>query len=303
MTLSGGLRQITRSHTLGQQVETAVQLGCGLLSVLSLLTCFRWRRWAPPVRAAWVISLAAAAGLSSLVWGPPLLIVALAFAAGALLLALGILRLLRIGLAEDEVAMIQAGFTMVSPLTQSRTVVIATDAETGGAGFTLEVTCLPGMGPNVMEHLHEAWTETFEILSGRAQYRLGGKHLKAEAGETIVMPPPVPHVHPWNAGAGEMTYRQTSRFETPSRQAVQDTLGSFATMNGLAREGKVDARGLPRNPLQLAAILRTLGRHGGYSTRLPIPAQKLLSATLGRFAEALGYRGVYERYVRGESAR
>jgi hypothetical protein len=48
--------------------------------------------------------------------------------------------------------------------------------------------------------------------------------------------------------------------------------------------------------LQLAATLRTLGKHGGYSTRMPIATQKLLSATLGRLAEALGYRAVYARY-------
>jgi uncharacterized RmlC-like cupin family protein len=199
--------------------------------------------------------------------------------------------------------MIEAGFTLVSPLTRSRTVVLATDVETGGAGFTLEVTCVPGMGPNVLEHLHETWTETFEILSGSAQYRLAGKHLTALAGETIVMPPRVPHVHPWNAGEGDMVYRQTSRFQTPSREAVQDTLGSFATLNALAREGKVDAQGLPTHPLQLAATLRTLGKHGGYSTRLSIPAQKLISATLGRFAEALGYRGAYARYEKSEAVR
>jgi quercetin dioxygenase-like cupin family protein len=196
--------------------------------------------------------------------------------------------------------MIRVGFTMVSPLTKSRTVVTATDAETEGAGFSVEVTCMPGMGPNVLEHLHETWTETFEIVKGSAQYRLGGKHLKAKRGDTIVMPPRVPHVHPWAAGDGEMVYRQTSRFETPSAEAVQDTLGSFATMNGLAREGKVDARGLPKDPLQLAATLRTLSKHGGYSTRLPISAQKLLSATLGRIAEAAGYRGVYARYEQGD---
>lgn len=192
--------------------------------------------------------------------------------------------------------MIEAGFTMVNPFTQSRTVVSETDVETGGAGFTIEVTCLPGTGPSILEHLHDTWTETFEVLSGSAQYHLAGKHFTAQAGETVVMPARVAHVHPWNAGEEMMVYRQTSRFATPSREAVQDTLGSFATMNGLAREGKVDARGLPKHPLQLAATLRALGRHGGYSTRLPITAQKLLSATLGRVAEALGYRGAYARY-------
>ena len=98
-TLSGGLHQLPRSVTLGQQAETAVQLACGVLSLLSVLTCFRGRRWGPPVLAAWAVSVSAAAGISSLVWGPPSLSVALVFAAGSLLLALAIIRLLRIGLA------------------------------------------------------------------------------------------------------------------------------------------------------------------------------------------------------------
>ncbi|MBZ5536261.1 MAG: hypothetical protein LAO31_09925 [Acidobacteriia bacterium] len=99
MTLSGGLRQLPRSRTLSQRVETTVQLACGLLSALSVLTCFRWRRWGPAVRGAWAISLTAAAGVSSLVWGPPSLIIGLVFAAGALLLAVAIIWLLRLGLA------------------------------------------------------------------------------------------------------------------------------------------------------------------------------------------------------------
>ena len=68
--LSGGLGQLPRSRTIGQQVETAVQLACGLLSLLTVCTCFWRRRWGPPVRTVWAISLVAAAGLSALVWGP-----------------------------------------------------------------------------------------------------------------------------------------------------------------------------------------------------------------------------------------
>ena len=98
-TLSGGLHQLPRSVTFGQQVETAVQLACGVLSLLSVLTSFWWRRWGPPVLAAWAVSLSAAAGISSLVWGPPSLSVGLVFAAGSLLIAVAIIRLLRAGLA------------------------------------------------------------------------------------------------------------------------------------------------------------------------------------------------------------
>lgn len=97
VALSGGLRQLPRSHTLGQRVETAVQLACGLLSLLTALTRFVWRRTGPSLRAAWAIALATAAGLSSVVWGPPSLTVGLAFAAVALLLALAVIRLLEGG--------------------------------------------------------------------------------------------------------------------------------------------------------------------------------------------------------------
>src|ERR1019366_5099181 len=94
-TISGGLRQIPRSLSLGQRVETGAQLVCGLLSLLTVITCFWWRRWGPRVRVVWAVSLAATAGFSSLVWGPPDLFVGLAFAAVALLMALAIIRLLR----------------------------------------------------------------------------------------------------------------------------------------------------------------------------------------------------------------
>ncbi|MBZ5538641.1 MAG: hypothetical protein LAO31_22060 [Acidobacteriia bacterium] len=81
MAFSGGLDQIPQSRTLGQRVETTAQLGCGLLTLLSVLTGYRWRRWGPPVLAAWAIALTTAAGLSSLVWGPLTLIIGRVLAA------------------------------------------------------------------------------------------------------------------------------------------------------------------------------------------------------------------------------
>jgi hypothetical protein len=97
VALSGGLNQLPRSRTIGQRVETAVQLACGLLSLLSAVTCFYWHRLRRPIRAAWAISLTTAAGMSSVVWGPPMLTVGLALAVGALLVALTIIWLLQVG--------------------------------------------------------------------------------------------------------------------------------------------------------------------------------------------------------------
>ena len=111
------------------------------------------------------------------------------------------------------------------------------------------------------------------------------------------MPPGVPHVHPWNTGSGIMVYRQTNDFGETNPNAVHDVLGVFATINGLAREGRIGQKGLPKNPLQFAATLRTLTKHGGFDANVPIPVQRALSAPLGRLAEALGYRGVDPRYL------
>ena len=193
--------------------------------------------------------------------------------------------------------MIRAGYTTTDPVSGTRMVVIQSDAETNGNGWTIKVYCPPHAPPHVLEHLHLSWTETFEILTGIARYKLNGKKKTAHAGDVIVMPPRQPHIHPWNAGDTEMVYLQVDEFDEPSREAVQEVLGVFATRNGLAREGKIGKRGLPKNPLQFAATLRTLNRHGGFDAKVPIPLQRFVSATLGRVAEAVGYRGSYARYL------
>jgi mannose-6-phosphate isomerase-like protein (cupin superfamily) len=193
--------------------------------------------------------------------------------------------------------MIRAGFETTDPRTQTRSVVIQGAEETGGRGWVLEVHCPEGAGPAILRHVHLRWSETFEILEGTAAYVLGDVEHTLKSGGSIRMPPGVPHVHPWNVGSGEMVYRQTNDFGSVSPDAVDDILGAFATINGLAREGKIGRKGLPKNPLQLAATLRTLTKHEGFDAAVPIAIQRVASATLGRVAEALGYRGVYAKYL------
>jgi hypothetical protein len=193
--------------------------------------------------------------------------------------------------------MIRAGFTIENTMTKSRTIVLESDAETKGMGWLLEVHCAPQTGSDVPEHLHLTWTENFEIISGSAHYKLNGIQKRAAAGEKFVVLPGELHIHPWNAGESDMVYRQTNRFERANPQAVQDVLGVFATRAGLARQGKVDSNGRPKNPLQLGITLRTLNKHGGYDARMPIALQNFLGATLGGLAKVLGYKAVYPQYV------
>jgi hypothetical protein len=193
--------------------------------------------------------------------------------------------------------MITAGFTIHSPITESHTTILKTDTETDGMGWLLEVRCAPGQKSDIAEHYHLDWVETFEIISGTASYKLDGVQKTAEAGETFVVQARQLHIHPWCAGDEEMVYRQSNRFGQRNPAAVQDVLGTFATIAGLAGRGKIAANGLPKNPLQLAATLRTLTRHGGYDASLPASAQNFIAATLGRLAESLGYRAVYPQFI------
>ena len=193
--------------------------------------------------------------------------------------------------------MINPGFETTDPITRTRLVVVKGAQETGGRGWVTEVHCPQGAAPWVAAHVHRTWTETFEILQGTASYRLGTDVHTLRTGETIVMPPGVPHVHPWNTGSGVMIYRHINDFGASTPEAVDEVIGAFATINGLAREGRIGKKGIPKNPLQAAATIRTLTKHGAFDAVVPITLQLGLSATLGRLAEALGYRAVYDRYL------
>ena len=83
----GAFAQLPRVQTLGQAIETFMQLACALLSLLSAVSGFRAHRGRRPIRIAWAVSLILVAGASSLVWGPPMLLTAVAFAGAALLVA------------------------------------------------------------------------------------------------------------------------------------------------------------------------------------------------------------------------
>lgn len=195
--------------------------------------------------------------------------------------------------------MIGPGFVIENPQTGSRIVVLECDAN----GWLLESTCPPKAGPDITEHLHLGWTETFEIISGSAFYKLNGQQLTATAGQSFTVQPGQKHVHPWNAGDTPMVYRQRDTFGKPSPTATNDVLGTFATIAALARQGKVAEDGTPKHPLQLAATIRTLIAHDGYDAKLPIPVQKVIGATLGRLAERLGYRAVDAQVVAAAPTR
>jgi hypothetical protein len=95
--LTGGVRQVAMSQGVGQKVQTMAQLGYGLLSLLSIFATLRAPRWAPVVLAGWAASLTIAAALAPVVWGGNGWLSGLVAAAAAVLIAAGVIWMLRSG--------------------------------------------------------------------------------------------------------------------------------------------------------------------------------------------------------------
>jgi hypothetical protein len=118
-------------------------------------------------------------------------------------------------------------------------------------------------------------------LEGELTIGFRDRTVRVGPGDLLEVPPGVPHnFH----NRGSVAVHTTVEFE-PAGQMKE-----FLEMaSGLARDGKTDRRGRPRNPLQLAVF--TLGFHDVFHvTRPPRAVQRIALAPLAVLARALGYR-------------
>jgi quercetin dioxygenase-like cupin family protein len=147
------------------------------------------------------------------------------------------------------------------------------------AGELLEFDWCFSPGGSVAPHVHPCQEEAFEILSGRAWFRVGRRRREAGPGERLAVAPGT--VHSWgSAGEGDLWAR------IRIRPALR-TEGIFDAMFGFAREGRVDRRGRP-SPLQLALLLDEF-RDELRMPWLPWPAQRALIAPLAAIARRRGH--------------
>jgi mannose-6-phosphate isomerase-like protein (cupin superfamily) len=187
--------------------------------------------------------------------------------------------------------MIRKGDTIRNPVTGERVTFLQTAAETGGTAVVIDTSVAPN-GFVAAAHVHPLQSERFEIVTGRAEFRVGSERMTAGPGDVVTVEAGTPH-HFRNAGNEEL------RFVTEVRPALGfETF--LETMYGLAADGKTNKKGLP-NPLRLAVIMRD---HFDL-VRLPFPpaflqkAGLMLGAPLGRL---LGYGPRYVRTVEATSA-
>src|SRR5919112_493786 len=179
--------------------------------------------------------------------------------------------------------MAKAGDELLNPVTGLRTVFRKTAEETSGELLQVDWIGEPSWttGP---DHVHPRQEERFEVLSGRLGLRVGGVERVHSVGEVIVAPAGSAHAA-WNAGDDEV------HVLVDFRPALR-TERAFETLAGLARDGKTNKAGAPKNPLLLALILREFEEEI-YFVRPPLAVQRVIFGTLARVARLLGYRAEY----------
>jgi uncharacterized cupin superfamily protein len=96
--------------------------------------------------------------------------------------------------------MVRPGHVMENPVGgEDRIVFTKTAQQTGGEVFGLEVFIRAG-APGTPEMVHPLQDESFEVLSGSLDFRIGGQERRLEAGESLL----IPKGTPTSGGTGAM---------------------------------------------------------------------------------------------------
>jgi quercetin dioxygenase-like cupin family protein len=169
---------------------------------------------------------------------------------------------------------IQPGQTLENPVTGERFTFTHTAATTGGELLAFDFGLRPG-GAVPMPHVHPIQTERFEVVAGRVRFRVGLRTRIAEAGDVVEVAPGVTHSF---ANAGD----EEARMRIEVRPAL-DMEEMFAEVIAMAQAGRMGRRGLPRNPLQLAALARRYARVA-HAPLLSVGVQRALLAPFAALA-------------------
>ena len=177
---------------------------------------------------------------------------------------------------------VEPGEVFENPVTRERAVALELPWQNPQGRAVAELTALPGARV-LGEHLHPSLHECFTVVQGKLTVVRDGRRSTLRAGERADIEPGVWHDW-WNEAAADAIVRVEI---TPGERFVH----LIETTFGLAREGHVNAKGMP-SPLQLA--LTALEFSDVIVFRKPPPrVQRVLFAGLAPIAKRRGYRATY----------
>ena len=176
----------------------------------------------------------------------------------------------------------EPGEVLENPVTRERAVALELPWQNPAGRAVAELTALPGARVPA-EHLHPSLHERFTVLQGELTVVRDGRRSTLHAGESADIEPWTWHDW-WNEAAVDAIVRVEV---TPGERFVH----LIETTFGLAREGHVNAKGMP-NPLQLALTAREFSDVIVFR-RPPPRVQRAVFATLAPIARRRGYRATY----------
>jgi quercetin dioxygenase-like cupin family protein len=160
---------------------------------------------------------------------------------------------------------------------------LQTAHDTNGALFQVE-SFNPAHSPAEPEHTHPFQESSCKVLTGTLRFRINGVEQTVKAGETVTIPPGIPHNF-WNDGDVEAHAIQEFRPALNSEDF-------FVTYFALARDGKLNESGMPKSMLHLA-VLMTAYDKVGRATKPPRFLQQLVMWTLAPLGRLAGYHSTH----------
>ena len=186
------------------------------------------------------------------------------------------------------------GETITNRVTGERLTFIRTPEASEGRALELQWWVPEGSRLVALPHRHPGVAEHFEVLEGEARYRVGRERRREAAPHRFDVPPDTAHVHPANAGGGPLRVRQWVELGQPEVELLEGIARYFETVSALASRGRVDRRGLIRNPLQFALTISELLMPGTYLSFPPPWAQRPPVIALAALARRAGLRAYHE---------
>ena len=144
--------------------------------------------------------------------------------------------------------MVNVGDVIENPVTGERITFVRTSEQTGGALAELDLELSP-TAFLAAEHIHRSQEEKFQVLEGRILLRCRGEESMCGPGETVVVPAGNPHAWAPHGGAAARV-----RITFTPGAGIEQFFDEFFR---LAREGRVNSKGMPSLPVTARLVSLT----------------------------------------------
>jgi mannose-6-phosphate isomerase-like protein (cupin superfamily) len=176
-----------------------------------------------------------------------------------------------------------------NPVTGERAVVLTDPYEHSEGVLVGHLLVAPG-GRVALAHRHPESRERFHVLAGQVGFRIGDRERTLGPGDAAEVP--VDTVHDWwQVGEEEASVV----VEVDPGERFVEMIGTFF---GLARDGKVDRKGMP-HLLQLA-VSASAYRDTMVPASPPEAVQRLAFGVLAPIGRALGRKPTYPEHIEAD---